>query len=135
MVLKKTPPRQPSPQEISKMSVREIADLIRQTRDALWPGGGGGEDIPGLSGWEHPRVQGELEQTVLRIYPETKKRNSATLWNQIRADRALLRPMWEVLGYGKHSCQDIRLKHLNERKSIRPPIPDRVYDQSACSVV
>jgi len=50
MVLKKTPPRQPSPQEISKMSVREIADLIRQTRDALWPGGGGGEDIPGLSG-------------------------------------------------------------------------------------
>ena len=50
MVLKKTPPRQPSPQELSKMSVREIADLIRQTRDALWPGGGGGEDIPGLSG-------------------------------------------------------------------------------------
>jgi electron transfer flavoprotein alpha/beta subunit len=48
MVPKKTPPRQPSPQEISKMSVKEIADLIIATRDSLWPGGGGDAEVPGI---------------------------------------------------------------------------------------
>jgi len=55
----------------------------------------------GFRGWEHPRVQGELEQTVFRVYPEAEKRNSATLWNQVRANRALLRPLRELLGIRK----------------------------------
>jgi len=49
--VKKSPPRQPSTKELSKMSIKEIADLIIQTRDALWPSGGGdSEQIPGLRG-------------------------------------------------------------------------------------
>jgi len=46
----KTPPRQPTPKELAKMSVKEIASLIKETKDALWPSGGGGEEIGGLDG-------------------------------------------------------------------------------------
>ena len=38
--VRRKPPHQPTPQELSKMSVKEIADLIIQTRDSLWPGKG-----------------------------------------------------------------------------------------------
>ena len=41
-------PRQPSPEELSRMSLKEIGDLIIQVRDSKWPGGT--EEIPGLDG-------------------------------------------------------------------------------------
>jgi hypothetical protein len=38
-------------------------------------------------------------------------------------------------GLGNHTCQDVRLKRLNEAKSIRTPIPDRVDGLNASGVV
>jgi len=36
-------------------------------------------------------------------------------------------------GLGNHTCQDIRLKRLNEAKSVRTPIPGRVYESNVCT--
>ena len=48
--VEKKVPRQPSPKELSKMSVKDIAKLIADTRDALWPSGGGDSEVPGIEG-------------------------------------------------------------------------------------
>ena len=46
--VQKKPPRQPTKEELAKMSLKEIGDLIIQTKNALWPDGAGAEQIPGL---------------------------------------------------------------------------------------
>ena len=38
-------------------------------------------------------------------------------------------------GYGKHTCQDMRLKRLNEAQKGRTPIPGRVNDSNAFGIV
>ncbi len=39
MSRKKKSPRQPTTKELQKMTLKEIADLIKKTRDRLWPTG------------------------------------------------------------------------------------------------
>jgi hypothetical protein len=49
------------------------------------------------------------------------------------------RPCWP----GRHTCEDVRLKKFHERrkeakkeaKSVTTPIPGRVYESNACSIV
>ncbi len=43
--VKKEPPKQPTPEQMKRMSVKEIASLIEQTRDALWPSGNSGDAL------------------------------------------------------------------------------------------
>jgi hypothetical protein len=38
-------------------------------------------------------------------------------------------------GLGNHTCQDVRLKRLNEAKNIRTPIPDRIDGLNASESV
>jgi len=48
--VRRNPPPQPAQQKLNKMSIKEIADLIIQTRDSLWPSAKGAETIAGLDG-------------------------------------------------------------------------------------
>ncbi len=37
IVVKKKSPQQPTPEQLKKMSVKQIANLIRETRNYYWP--------------------------------------------------------------------------------------------------